>query len=70
MVFVCDVTDLEAPEGPVVTVQHKHRQRGELSCSVPAVTAVDQHGIPTGHLVGHLDGSGQDQLQRRQVRHG
>ena len=51
-------TDLEPSESAVVTVQHQHGQRGELSSSVPAVTAVNQHRIPTGNLVCHLDGSG------------
>lgn len=50
-------SNLEAPKGAVVAVQHQHGQGGELSRAVPAVAAVDHHRVAIGDLVGHLDGS-------------
>ena len=54
---------LEPSESAVVAVQHQHGQRGELSRSVPAVTAVDHHRrLPGLQLISYLCCSCQQQL--------
>ena len=57
------VTNLEPSQRAVVAVQHEHGQGAELSGAVPAVTTMQHHRLPTGHLVCYPDGSSQYQLE-------
>lgn len=60
----------KAANGAVVTIQHEHRQGGELSRAVPAVAAVHHNRrFPWLHFVCDPQRSSQDQLQTQDQKH-
>lgn len=61
---------LEAGDGSVVWVQHDEAKGGQLSCSVPAITAVNHNWRLTGlHLIRNPQCSSQDQLHTHVIPH-